>query len=191
MALYVYGPKAAINPDTGSLLESGQGQVYTPSDTSFTAPLSVVDLNGLPMPRINVYDGLTEQFRVEGQPVVVWRDSSGIAVSLDADGGNVPPGGTDGQVLVKQGSDDYACEWVDAADAGVSTMSTFSTFSVMSEPTDPYADLPAGTSIVVSKTGTTWPPRPTQREDIIVFWRGAEPSPTGMYPGDVRLPPSL
>jgi hypothetical protein len=46
-----------------------------------------------------------------------------------------------------------------------------------------YALLPAGTTITVTKTGTTWPPRPTPRADIVVRWKGSDPGPTigGLY----------
>lgn len=40
-----------------------------------------------------------------------------------------------------------------------------------------YADLPAGTTLTVLKSGT-WPARPTSRADIIVAWKGADPSPS-------------
>jgi hypothetical protein len=40
-----------------------------------------------------------------------------------------------------------------------------------------YALLPAGTTLTVTKTGTTWPPRPTSRTDIVVRWKGADPAP--------------
>lgn len=37
--------------------------------------------------------------------------------------------------------------------------------------------LPAGTTLTVIKSGSTWPVRPTSRNDIIVAWKGADPSP--------------
>jgi hypothetical protein len=41
------------------------------------------------------------------------------------------------------------------------------------------ATLPAGTTITVIKDATNgWPARPTSRTDIIVAWKGADPSPT-------------
>jgi hypothetical protein len=40
-----------------------------------------------------------------------------------------------------------------------------------------YALLPAGTTLTVTKTGATWPPRPTSRTDIVVRWKGADPAP--------------
>lgn len=61
-------------------------------------------------------------------------------------------------------------------------------------PTD-IAGLPAGSVLVVAKSGGTWPARPTSRADLVVFWKGADPSPSivssgtgGMRDGvDVRL----
>ena len=41
-----------------------------------------------------------------------------------------------------------------------------------------YANLPAGTTLTVIKSGATWPTRPTARADIVVQWKGADPSPT-------------
>lgn len=40
-----------------------------------------------------------------------------------------------------------------------------------------YARLPAGTTLTVLKSGSTWPARPTSRTDLIVAWRGPDPSP--------------
>ncbi len=40
-----------------------------------------------------------------------------------------------------------------------------------------YANLPAGTTLTVQKTSGTWPARPTSRTDIIVQWKGPDPSP--------------
>lgn len=40
-----------------------------------------------------------------------------------------------------------------------------------------YDRLPAGTTLTVAKSGGTWPSRPTSRTDIIVQWKGADPSP--------------
>lgn len=41
-----------------------------------------------------------------------------------------------------------------------------------------YANLPAGSTITVAKSSGTWPARPTSRTDIIVQWKGADPSPS-------------
>lgn len=40
-----------------------------------------------------------------------------------------------------------------------------------------YATLPAGTTITVIKSAGVWPARPTARTDIVVAWKGADPSP--------------
>lgn len=40
------------------------------------------------------------------------------------------------------------------------------------------ADLPAGTTLTVLKSGGVWPSRPTSRSDIIVQWKGADPDPS-------------
>lgn len=58
-----------------------------------------------------------------------------------------------------------------------------------------YANLPAGSTLTVLKDPTTgWPARPTARADIIVAWKGPDPSPAivssgtgGMLNGDYRL----
>lgn len=40
-----------------------------------------------------------------------------------------------------------------------------------------YASLPAGSTVTVSKVADTWPARPTSRADIVIIWKGADPSP--------------
>lgn len=58
--------------------------------------------------------------------------------------------------------------------------------------TPSIADLPAGSTLTVRKSGGTWPARPTTRTDIIVRWVGASPAPSivadtgtaGMYSVD-------
>lgn len=37
--------------------------------------------------------------------------------------------------------------------------------------------LPSGTTLTVLKSGSTWPARPTARPDIVVAWKGPDPSP--------------
>ncbi len=41
-----------------------------------------------------------------------------------------------------------------------------------------YTLLPAGTTLTVIKSAGVWPARPTSRSDIIVQWKGPDPSPT-------------
>lgn len=58
-----------------------------------------------------------------------------------------------------------------------------------------YDQLPAGTTLTVVKRDNSWPPRPTDRSDIIVQWKGPDPSPPIIASGtggmlanvDVRL----
>ncbi len=60
--------------------------------------------------------------------------------------------------------------------------------------TPTYANLPAGSTVTVSKSGT-WPARPTSRTDIVVQWKGPDPSPSIVSSGtggmmdnvDIRL----
>jgi hypothetical protein len=57
------------------------------------------------------------------------------------------------------------------------------------------ADMPAGVTLTVAKAAGAWPARPTARADIIVMWKGPDPSPSivvsgtgGMLDGvDLRL----
>lgn len=41
-----------------------------------------------------------------------------------------------------------------------------------------YSDLPPYTTLVVAKNGAVWPGPPTLRSDIIIIWKGADPSPS-------------
>jgi len=58
-----------------------------------------------------------------------------------------------------------------------------------------YASAIPGSTFTVTKTGSTWPARPTARTDVTVQWKGADPSPAivssgtgGMIDGvDIRL----
>ena len=48
---------------------------------------------------------------------------------------------------------------------------------INSTKTISYADLPAGVTITVFKSGGVWPARPTARTDLVVAWRGPDPAP--------------
>jgi hypothetical protein len=39
------------------------------------------------------------------------------------------------------------------------------------------ANIPAGSTLTVQSTAGTWPARPTSRADVIVIWKGPDPSP--------------
>jgi hypothetical protein len=81
--------------------------------------------------------------------------SGSIATSSDVTLNNP----TANQVLTYNASN----KWVNADATGAS-------------PT--YANLPAGSTITVAKSGGVWPARPTSRSDIIVQWKGPDPSPS-------------
>ncbi len=49
------------------------------------------------------------------------------------------------------------------------------------------AALPAGTTLTVMKSSGVWPARPTSRSDIIVHWKGAEPSPSIVSSGTAGM----
>lgn len=42
---------------------------------------------------------------------------------------------------------------------------------------EPLSALPAGTTLTVLKSGGSWPARPTARADVVVAWKGPDPSP--------------
>lgn len=59
-----------------------------------------------------------------------------------------------------------------------------------------YTDLPAGATLTVLKDAATgWPARPTSRADLVVAWKGPDPSPSIVSSGtdgmlnnvDIRL----
>jgi len=82
--------------------------------------------------------------------------------------------------------------WVNAAllkaDIGLSSVdntsdankpvSTAQAAAIAASDAPTYANLPAGSTITVAKSGSTWPARPTSRNDIVVQWKGTDPSPT-------------
>lgn len=76
--LYTFPPLPAINPEDSTLVPGGaEGLIYAPTDTSFSTPLSLVDLTGVPMASVKVTAaGLTQAFRVDGYPEVVWKSGS-------------------------------------------------------------------------------------------------------------------
>jgi hypothetical protein len=88
--------------------------------------------------------------------------ATGAAGAAGAPGVGVPTGGTLGQVLQKKSGTNYDTQWV--------------TPTATSSPT--IETLPAGCTITVLKGTSGWPARPTSRADIIVAWKGADPSPS-------------
>lgn len=160
MPIYLYGPNAALDVETGLLLGNTVGKVYAPSDVMYTAPLQIIDLNGIPGVEVGVYNGVTTPFRVDGFPAVVWVDSnSGTPVALDAYGGNLPPGGEEGEVLTKTGTQDYESEWRSISE--YTTVDTWETIRVvaMADGTikgiPVWADPPAGPAKPGAVPGST------------------------------------
>jgi hypothetical protein len=47
----------------------------------------------------------------------------------------------------------------------------------VSDTSGDYERLPIGSTITITKSGGTWPGSPTGREDLVIIWKGAEPSP--------------
>ena len=148
------GPTGATGPqgpqgEPGPAATIGStGATGAPGQTGATGPQGI---QGEPGPAST--QGATGSTGATGTP--------GAHGATGATGQGVPTGGTTGQVLAKSSNANYATEWV-AQSGGAPT----------------YANLPAGTTITVAKSGGTWPARPTARNDIIVQWKGPDPSPS-------------
>ncbi len=82
--------------------------------------------------------------------------SSAVGSSTDV-ALNLP---SNGQVLSYDGS---SGKWINAA-----------------SPAPTYANLPAGSIVVIDKSGGSYPSRPTARTDITVRWRGDSFPPTAI-----------
>ncbi|MGB4761741.1 MAG: hypothetical protein WBP12_00090 [Candidatus Saccharimonas sp.] len=50
-----------------------------------------------------------------------------------------------------------------------------------------YANIPAGTTLTVTKSAGVWPARPTSRTDIVVQWKGPDPSPSIVSSGTAGM----
>lgn len=117
-----------LNPD--NVVAEGEVYIYDPSDTDFSAPLALKDLNGLPLtnPLESSPTGYIEEF-IATSPQVTWKsgDWTGLFSSYKGMRDEViaaklamealltlrgtKAGGTTGQVLTKANDDDYAVEW--------------------------------------------------------------------------------
>lgn len=74
----------------------------------------------------------------------------------------------------------------------LATVATTGSYNdLANKPTIPggvdYSTLPAGTTITVLKSGSTWPARPSARADLIVAWKGADPSPSIVSSGTAGM----
>lgn len=116
---------------------------------------------------------------------------------------SVPAGGLDGQVLAKDGAVEFATRWIDPPTGG-GTVSEGDVDSIVGDLVGsgqgaavsamdgrykqtgltPLAEMPAGSTLVVRKNGSTWPARPTSRTDIVVMWVGPGSDPTIVTSGN-------
>lgn len=85
MTVYIYPAMVAVNPNLpGSVVVNGTGQVYALTDTSYTTPLSITDLNGVHL--VNLASngfGLVQPFKVDGYQQVIFY-ANGTPVLLTA-----------------------------------------------------------------------------------------------------------
>lgn len=217
MPQYQFETQLVISPDANSIVLAGaQVTLYDPSDLALASPITLTDPNGLPMlnPLTASAQGFIPAFAAS-IPQVMWSgggfvgyigsfksvlDAARAAAQAAQDAvtgaaGAIPAGGTDGQVLTKNGSTNYATRWAAASGGGSVAPGDVDTIvgNLVSGGTGasvgaldnrykkkgivPIDDLPAGSSIVVRKTGASWPARPTSRTDIIVIWVGLDPDP--------------
>lgn len=121
----------------------------------------------------------TGRFKV-GDGVSTWSNLPYSGVS-SVGGEDLPPGST--LSVIKSGGTwparptsrtDITVIWYGAAPEPAGLLASS---DVRITPVTGIDALPAGTTITVSKSGSTWPARPTTRTDIVVAWKGADPSP--------------
>lgn len=102
----------------------------------------------------------------------------------------LPLAGTTGQVLTKNSATDGDVKWATPSSSGTGLPSGGTAGQVLTKQsstagdatwTDPIFSIntiPAGSTLTVDKSSAgVWPARPTARTDVIVRWRGADPSP--------------
>jgi hypothetical protein len=91
--------------------------------------------------------------------------------------------GTDASVKLHQQYHDTIHGVVKEFDTGIGTanandvLAFNSTSPGLYVPTALWAILPAGFTLTLTKSGGTWPGVPTTRADIVIFWKGPDPSP--------------
>lgn len=200
--------KAVVVDDSGEPLASTIGQIYDINDTANVSPLAITTLNGTPFTLNQLVannDGVIPDFIAPDNKIVKWVSGEFemglIAADLIPTGGTdgqiltkastvdfdmewadplgVAPGGIDGQVLVKDGTDPYTTRWADAATGGSGSSASF----------------PPGTTAFVRQTESgSWGLRPTDSDDVLVFWVGVDSWPAivatgqnGPHIGDVFI----
>lgn len=190
---------AMINPlslvDPGGI-PMGNPVVATPQGfvPAFKADIpQVVWFGGGYAGYMNSYQGVLDEAKA--------AKAAAEAAVVSATGG-IPQGGADGQVLAKAGSTNFSAQWIDLP-AGGGTVAPADVDDIVGDLVNsgtgaavggmdlryrrvgmvPHSDLPAGATLVVRKSGSTWPARPTSRNDITVIWVGADPDPAVVNSG--------
>lgn len=218
MPQYQFETQLVITPDSNNtVLPNAQVTMYDPSDVTMASPLDLTDAFGLPLtnPLTASPQGFIPAFAAS-VPQVMWSGGGYVgyigsfksvlalaqaaadaaADALSGAAGTIPSGGSDGQVLTKNGSTNFVTRWAAPTGGGSVAPGDVDTIvgNLVSGGTGasvgaldnrykkkgivPIDDLPAGSSIVVRKTGSSWPARPTSRTDIIVIWVGLDPDPS-------------
>lgn len=173
------------------------GQVFAATDTAAASPLPIFDLSGLPLAGdelIATDDSIIPWFRCDGYTTVDWV-SGDFRIPIPCID-QVPAGGSSGQVLAKTSGTDYDTGWVDppvgGGDPGASS------FDELSGLLSPDQSASGACMFVYRLTNATpWGARPTNRPDVVVFWIGPDPDPTGVDSGtggmlnnkDIRIVP--
>lgn len=74
---YIFPPRPAVDPVTGALAKDATLTAYSPSDPTFTTPLTLKDPSGLPVSVVRTnYLGLTETITSTDEPVLILKDGS-------------------------------------------------------------------------------------------------------------------
>lgn len=100
MADDYFDAKLALNLETGNVVPGAEAQVFAPEDSSFSNPLDITDLNGIPLAvLIASPTGIYPAFRVvSGEQKVLAKSGSMITPLTSAEGSRGPAGqpGADG-----------------------------------------------------------------------------------------------
>ncbi len=185
MALYPFETQLVVTSDSSHLVLNGASvTIYSPADTTRSTPLTLLDAAGLPLanPVMTSPEGFLPAFQAT-MPQVMWSGGGYIGYLSSYQGlmdevraikiSGVPLGGTDGQILYKDGPDPYTTRWANPPAA--STGSTGGTTGGTTTPAP--APNSGGMVQFVRKNGSTWPARPTADGNVVVLWIGADPSP--------------
>ena len=105
-------------------------------------------------------------------------DSSGLVPTSHLPASSSPPDATASSKGVVQLTGDLGGIAASPTVPGLGSLDTrLDAVEATLSTTLPISMMPAGTTITVFKSGGVWPARPTARTDIVVRWRGADPSP--------------